>query len=234
MLYLTLGQTVLATGGNESGEGSTTTPNNPTSVTGEFALDNPLKADGIGGLINGIVKFIIGVSTALLTIFILYGAFQLMTSAGNPERVDKGRKTIFWAILGFVILLVAGGTAAIIADILGGTVEPIDGTEIPDSPVSTFEGIINVMVRASQWMFGILIALGTVMVLYSAFLYLFSGGNTERIDTARKTLVWAIVAMVVAVLAGGIGALVQNFVGVTGSGGEEINDCIDRNGFEIC
>ncbi|MEX2054136.1 MAG: peptidoglycan-binding protein [Candidatus Colwellbacteria bacterium] len=199
-----------------------TPPSDPTPVdpptgnegaTTTFELVNPLKAGDIGEVIAKVGEFLIYISTAVLTIFILYGAFQLMTSGGNPERVEKGRKTIFWAILGFVVLLIAGGVGALVADILGGS--DVDGIAVGESPISNFEGVRAVLMTIARWMFGILMALGIIMVLYSAFLYLFSGGDDTRISTARKTLTYAIVALVIAVLAGGVGVLVQNIIGTS-------------------
>ena len=59
------------------------------------------------------------VSISLATIIVLYGAFQLLTSAGRPEQVEKGKRTILWAVIGIVVLLVAGGVTSIIRSLLG-------------------------------------------------------------------------------------------------------------------
>ena len=200
-----------------TGSASTTTNEDATSTLGvdeSHELLNPLTATSTSELIASVGKFLIGISTVLVAMFILWGAFQLMTSGGSPERVEKGKKTIFYAILGFVVLLVAGGVGALIADILGGSAEPIDGVEVGEAPITSFEGLIGVLVTISRWMFGILIALSIVMILYSAFLYMFSMGGEDRIKKAKDTLTYAIIAVVIAVFAGGIGVLIQNFFGV--------------------
>jgi len=216
LLGLILTQSAYAVDNNEDGVTSTdSSSTDPLGVRDTHQLPNPLGENSIGGIISSVTRFIIGVSTALLTVFVLYGAFQLMTSGGSPERIEKGRKTILWAVLGFAILLVAGGVGAIVIEILGGPDTALENVDTGDSPVTSFGGIIGVLDTAANWMFGILIALGTVMVLYSAFLYLFSGGSEDRISAARKTLTYAIVALVIAVLAGGVGVLIQNFVGGT-------------------
>lgn len=194
-------------------------------VNEEHLLLNPLTATSTSELIANVGRFLIGVSTALVAIFILWGAFLLMTSGGSPERVEKGKKTIFYAILGFVVLLVAGGVATLIANILGGTADPIDGVQIGDAPITTFDEVINILVTISQWMFGILIALSIVMILYSAFLYMFSGGSDDKVKKAKDTLTYAIIAVVVAVLAGGVGVLVQNFIGGDSTGGWTETSC---------
>jgi hypothetical protein len=63
-------------------------------------------------------------------------------------------------------------------------------------------------------MYGILMALGTVFILLSAFFFLTSGGNADRVGTARRTLIYAIVALVIAVLAGSAKFLVANLMDV--------------------
>ena len=73
-------------------------------------------------------------------------------------------------------------------------------------------------------MFGILMALGIVFVLYAAFLYLMAQGNEERINTAKTVLIYSIVALIVGVLAGGVSVLIQDFVAqVPDSGGGALN-----------
>ena len=54
------------------------------------------------------------IASPLAVIMVLVGAFQLITSSGNPEKVSKGRKTIMWAAIGFVLALIAGGIVNII------------------------------------------------------------------------------------------------------------------------
>ena len=49
-------------------------------------------------------------------------------------------------------------------------------------------------------MFGILMALGIVFVLYAAFLYLIAQGNDEKLKGAKNVLIYSVVALVVGVL----------------------------------
>jgi len=59
------------------------------------------------------------IAMPLSVIMVLVGAFQLMTSAGEPEKVSQGRKTILYAAIGFAIALLAGGAVNIIKSIIG-------------------------------------------------------------------------------------------------------------------
>lgn len=61
------------------------------------------------------------VAAPLSVIMVLVGAFQLMTSSGDPEKVSKGRKTIMYAAIGLAIALVAGGAAKLVQNLVTGS-----------------------------------------------------------------------------------------------------------------
>jgi hypothetical protein len=44
---------------------------------------------------------------ALVIIFILYGGFLIITAGGSEEKVTKGKTYITWALVGFVIAILA-------------------------------------------------------------------------------------------------------------------------------
>ena len=44
---------------------------------------------------------------ALVVLFVLLGAFSLLTAAGDPGKIEKGRGYILWAVVGFIIALIA-------------------------------------------------------------------------------------------------------------------------------
>jgi hypothetical protein len=48
---------------------------------------------------------------------VLWGGFQMMTSAGDPEKFSTGRKTIVYAAVGFFVVLLANSVATVIQSI---------------------------------------------------------------------------------------------------------------------
>ena len=60
------------------------------------------------------------ISIPLLAVVILLGGFYILTAAGNPERLRKGKQIILWGIIGFAIILLAGGVSALVSSLLGG------------------------------------------------------------------------------------------------------------------
>lgn len=89
--------------------------NNPTSIP----LPNPLGTQDFLQVTKNVLGFIfLDIATPLVVAMVLVGAFQLMTSAGDPEKISKGRKTIMYAAAGFMVAFLASGIADIIQSIL--------------------------------------------------------------------------------------------------------------------
>ena len=74
-------------------------------VTGEpVKVYNPIKAESVPALVNSIVRQILGIVGALALIMFVYGGVLWMTSAGNQNRIEKGRETLIWATIGLIII----------------------------------------------------------------------------------------------------------------------------------
>ena len=70
-------------------------------------LDNPLKTDDIRVIIGRIIKAILGVSGGLALLMFIWGGLIWMTSQGEKAKIEKGQKTLAWAVIGLAILFVA-------------------------------------------------------------------------------------------------------------------------------
>lgn len=82
-------------------------------------FENPLgDADTIAEVIAKIVGSLYIFAIPIASIFILWGAFQILMSAGEAEKINKGKKTILYAIIGLVLMIFASGIGYVITDIL--------------------------------------------------------------------------------------------------------------------
>lgn len=88
----------------------------------QITIDNPLGSGGkdIPTLISTIANWLLGIGTTISTIVILWAAFLFMTSGGNKDRVTQARQTLWYAIIGLAILLLASGVSLLIKNILSG------------------------------------------------------------------------------------------------------------------
>lgn len=80
--------------------------------------------------------------------------------------------------------------------------------------VATIQGLQCLIANLLQTAITILGLLGFVMILYGGFKYLISGGNTKHTDSARSTITYAIIGIVVALSSIIILNLISSFTGV--------------------
>lgn len=76
----------------------------------------------------------------------------------------------------------------------------------------TKDRIINVLDSFLNWITWIIFLLGILVMLWAAFKYMTAGGDDEKIKSAKKTLIWGLVGVGVAILAFGVWTLVQSFL----------------------
>jgi hypothetical protein len=94
----------------------------PTSVSA-VELTNPLGTSDIRLVIARLIKGVIGLTGAVVFLMVIYGGILWLTSMGNPEQVNKGKRVLIWAILGFAVIASAYViTDAIVNAILTGSV----------------------------------------------------------------------------------------------------------------
>jgi len=75
---------------------------------------------------------------------------------------------------------------------------------LPGLDVKTVSDFGSVVIcNVANWMFWILMGISVVMVLSAAYRYVISSGDAEKIKDANKTMAYAAVAIVIALLARG-------------------------------
>lgn len=66
--------------------------------------------------------------------------------------------------------------------------------------------------KIADWLLGIGLIISTIIVIWAAFLFMTSGGNAEKVTTARKTLLYAIIGITVLLLAKGVTSIIESFL----------------------
>ena len=89
---------------------------------GEVETSIGLKFSGqnIGSVISELTKnYILLAAGLLLLLYLLYGGFQYLTSAGDPKKTQEAQAKITQALVGFVIVFGAFWIVQILANVLG-------------------------------------------------------------------------------------------------------------------
>ncbi|MDO8492057.1 MAG: hypothetical protein Q7S34_00230 [bacterium] len=67
--------------------------------------------------------------------------------------------------------------------------------------VSTVTGLVELVTRVVTWFESIVFSVAIIMILVAAFQFLTAAGNEEKVGTARKSLIWGLVGIAVALFA---------------------------------
>lgn len=69
-------------------------------------ISSPSNPTGDPNIVVGrVIRLIIGLSGSIALIFFIYGGFLWLTSAGNPNNIDKGRNAMLWSAIGIIVVL---------------------------------------------------------------------------------------------------------------------------------
>ncbi|MEK6841057.1 MAG: hypothetical protein AAB529_02835 [Patescibacteria group bacterium] len=59
--------------------------------------------------LNGVVSILTLIVSFICTIMIIVGGIMILSASGDADKVKTGRQTILYAVVGFVIVLIANG-----------------------------------------------------------------------------------------------------------------------------
>lgn len=84
-------------------------------------LQNPLDPSGTGtvsDLLGKVIEYFNIIAAPVITIMVLYGAFQILFAQDNKTKYENGIKTIKHAAIGAAIVILADGILYVIRDAL--------------------------------------------------------------------------------------------------------------------
>ena len=131
--------------------------------------------------------------------FIIYGGYMYMTAGGDPGRAAKAQKSLYSAIIGLIISLLATTiTNFIISVVTGGTNRQI---ETPGAANEVLTNGINTAYAVAG-----IVAVG--FIVYAGAHYMTAMGDPGKIKKAHNTILYAVIGLLVVLLA----AAITNFV----------------------
>ena len=113
------------------------------------------------------------------------------------------------------LVLPALALAQVAAPPAGGGVAGTSNT--PTTNITSMSGVLGLFCAVFGWFFYGLIILAVIFILVAAFRYLTAGGDPENIKKAGSVLMYAAVAIAVALLAKAIPMVIGSFLGSSGS-----------------
>ncbi len=97
--------------------------------------------------------------------------------------------------------------------ILTGWVFTAYAASLPPSPITTPQGVLDLMCTFTVYFFYTVMIITVIMVVYASFLYVTAGDDTEKTTKARRTLTYAAVGVAVSLLAVGFPTIIEGLAG---------------------
>lgn len=91
------------------------------------------------------------------------------------------------------------------------TSAPTDEVNI-DNPLNGISDISILIDKIIDFLFGIAILVTPIIIVYAGFVFITSAGNEEKIKTAQKVLIWALIGFAIVLIAKSVPAIIQEFL----------------------
>lgn len=85
-------------------------------------------------------------------------------------------------------------------------------TETPSGTLNSVDSIYTKLVVIIKWIYTLFLALTVIFIIMAAFAYLTAGGDPAKVKKANSKLIYAIVAIVVAILAFSLRTIISNLI----------------------
>ncbi len=81
---------------------------------GNVGVDNVgvLKGNNLAGTVGNIVKILLMLAGLVAVIYLIYGGVKYITSQGEEEAAEEGKRVILYAIIGLIVI----GISAVIVN----------------------------------------------------------------------------------------------------------------------
>lgn len=82
----------------------------------------------------------------------------------------------------------------------------------PDEPVSSVTDVFNLLSNIFTILYSLFFAVAAFFILYGGFLYLTAGGDSEKVGRAKNLLIYAAVAIAIAIVSLGVDNIVLDII----------------------
>jgi quinol-cytochrome oxidoreductase complex cytochrome b subunit len=141
------------------------------------------KVEANAATLGDALSWIYGAIGVLAVIFIIVGGLRYAASGGEAAAVKQAKNTITYAILGLVFVVLAYAITQFV-------VKSVDG--------SSWENLRDSVVNTLIYAVGII---STIMIVVSGIRYMTSAGDAAKITGAKNGIFYAVIGLVIAILA---------------------------------
>lgn len=165
---------------------------------------NPIAAQTVGDVLMSLMGYLKSIAGIIAVIFIIIGGIMYMISGGDKDMMERGKKTLLYAIGGAAIVVAAPTFLREILTILGGNASFIGGLSLQQIAVNVLRLLLSII--------GIL---AIISIMIGATWMLTAAGDKDRYELGKKTVMYALIGIIIAV---GSLIIVQQVSSIVGGG----------------
>lgn len=136
--------------------------------------------------IQGLIKFMLSFVVPLAILFLVLSAFQLIFAGGDEESIGKVKKRIIYTVVGIVVIIAS-------ERIVGTFADERRGIETPE-----VLALLNIGTGWLNYLLSFVAVLAVLAIVWAGILMVVHFGDDERVETAKNTIKYAVIGLVVA------------------------------------
>jgi len=146
-------------------------------------------------------------------IFVIYAGIKYITSQGSPNETARAQSTIIYALIGLAIAIIAVPTVSYLGNRYatgsGGSVSVAGGSlDLSSLPNAAGVASGSILQTVLQDLFGVIGGLALIFLVIGGLRYVFSNGDPQNAASARGTIIYAVVGLIIAIVAESIVSLI--------------------------
>ncbi|MEO6513583.1 MAG: hypothetical protein ABIR37_02725 [Candidatus Saccharimonadales bacterium] len=152
-------------------------------------------------ILVAIVDDLLILAGLIAVIFVIYAGIKYVMSQGSPDETAKAQSTLINAVLGLAIALIGVALVSYLGSHLAGplgktTGSGIDASSLPHTTAgnATVKLVLGIV-------FSVVGALALLFITIGGFRYVLSQGDPQATSKAKNTILYALVGLVVAIVA---------------------------------
>ncbi|MBD3300069.1 MAG: hypothetical protein GF347_01830 [Candidatus Moranbacteria bacterium] len=173
----------------------------------ENIIDPNMSPDEIIVTVVGLVlSTIVEIIAALALIFIIIGGFLYMLAGGEQKKMESAKKIVLNSVIGLALAIGAAIILSELAVALGGagSASTLDSSftiteNVKDLMNLSDDGAEKVVTNIINLLLSVLAMLGVLGITIGSIMYFTSAGNEDRAETGKKTLIYSIIGLAVAI-----------------------------------
>lgn len=151
-------------------------------------------------IIEPFIKLLMTGASFVFIAVAIYAFYKIVTANGDEDAVSKGKMTIFYGILWFIVIKFTN----VLVESTYGKIKCGNSSIFQVSPINCIEppkleGAMKILTTIINWVNGFLGIIVVLLIIYAGFLIMTGRGDEEKSTKAKSILLYALIGFIVLV-----------------------------------